>query len=406
MRSLAALLVLATPAGALAAEALPFLPKAADEIELTSGSVVEGKVQDLGDSVRVTRGGASIVYPKTMIRKITPKKTVEELYEDQAKALKDADVEGRLRLARWCLEKKLPKEAAAEFRKVLAVDPEHEEARKGAGFVRHNGRWMTEDEANEAKGLVRHKGRWMTPEERNLDVALEEQKELDRQISEAVRALLERTRSSDEKRREDAFAGLAKIDDKYKVKAYLAAVSSPSRHTRKHVFEELGRMKEPAAAKPLVRRSLWDEDEALRPVAFDALKAIRHPDTALYFVPFLGEESVSARIRCVDSMAVFKDPRVAGYLLQALENCLDAIKSADQFGQPMNVVAHRTIVMRDGTVIQLPRIRQVKAEPADKEMKSKLELERVSILATLRTVTGQDFGDDPAKWRAGLRKKD
>jgi len=163
-------------------------------------------------------------------------------------------------------------------------------------------------------------------------------------------------------------------------------------------------MKEAAAARPLVRRSLWDEDEALRTVAFDALKAINHPDTAFYFVPFLGEESVSARIRCVDSIAVFKDPRVAGYLLQALENCLDTIKSVEQYGQPMNVLVNRTIVMRDGTVVQLPRVRQIKPEPADKEMKSKLELEKVSILSTLRTVTGQDFGEDPAKWRAGLKK--
>jgi len=132
MRPLLALLLLTSPA-------------LADEVELTSGSVVEGKVQDLGDSIRVTRSGASIVYPKSMIRKITPKKTVEELYEDQTKALKGGDLDGRLKLARWCLEKKLLKEAAAEFKKVVALDPEHEEARKGAGFVRHNGAWMTED---------------------------------------------------------------------------------------------------------------------------------------------------------------------------------------------------------------------------------------------------------------------
>ena len=49
--------------------------------------------------------------------------------------------------------------------------------------------------------------------------------------------------------------------------------------------------------RPLVRKALWDSEEDLRPVAYEALKAIGHPDTAIYYVPFLGEESVSARIR-------------------------------------------------------------------------------------------------------------
>src|SRR5687768_4537225 len=84
---------------------------AADEVELTSGTVIEGKVQDLGDSIKIVKSNGSATYPKSMVRKITPKKTVEELYDDQARELKDDDLDGHLKLARWCLEKKLPKEA-------------------------------------------------------------------------------------------------------------------------------------------------------------------------------------------------------------------------------------------------------------------------------------------------------
>src|ERR1041384_5173662 len=111
-------------------------PLRADEGELTSGAVIEGKVTDLGDSIKVVRSGSSIVYPKSMIRKITPKKTNEEIYEERTKALKDADLEGRLALARWCLQQKLAKEAATEFKKAVAIAPENEEARKGAGYVK------------------------------------------------------------------------------------------------------------------------------------------------------------------------------------------------------------------------------------------------------------------------------
>jgi hypothetical protein len=382
-------------------------PAAADEVELTSGVVIEGRVQDLGDSIKVVKSGASIVYPKSMVRKITPKKTVEELYEEQSKALRENDAEGRLKLARWCLEKKLAKEAAAEFRKVVAVQPEHEEARLGAGFVKAGGKWMTEEEANLAKGLVRHKGRWMTPEEKRLDVLLDEQKELDRQLAERVKQLLEKVRSSDEKKRAEAADGLTKIEDKYKVKAYVEGVTSSYKLTRKFVYEELGRMKEPTAVKPLVRKSLWDDDEALRPAAWEALKAIAHPDTALFFVPFLGEASSSARLRAVESMAHFRDLRVVPYLAQALDNCMDQIKamSEPQGGQPVTAMVTKTIIMGDGSTVQLPRAVRLNPNNPDKPLIDRLEIERGTIVSTLRSLTGQDIGADPRAWAAWYAKK-
>ncbi len=391
MRTLAALLLAASSAWA-------------DEVVLTSGAVIEGKVIDLGDSIKVVKSNASIVYPKSMVREIRPKKTAEELYEEQARALKDADLDGHLKLGRWCAERKLAKEAVAEFRKVIALSPDHEEARKGAGYQKVGAAWMTEDQANEARGLVKHKGRWMTPQEKSLDVALEEQKELDRLISEQVKALLEKTRSADEKRREEGAAGLAKIDDKFKVKQYLAAIPSSSKHTRKFVYEELARMKEPAAAKPLVRRALWDDELDLRDAAYEALKTIAHPDTAIYHIPFLGEESVTARIRCVQNMLAFKDLRVVPALLAALDNCLDGIKALEQSGKEMTAVANKEIILSDGSRLSLPKVVRVRPE-IDREQKTRLYQERSMIVSALRSFTGQDFADDIPKWAAWWERK-
>ncbi|MBV8879691.1 MAG: HEAT repeat domain-containing protein [Planctomycetaceae bacterium] len=381
-------------------------PVRADEIELSSGTVVEGKVQDLGDSIRVTRSGGSAVYPKSMVRRITPKKTVEELYEEKARELKDADAQGRLQLARWCLQQKLQKEALVEFKKVLAVDPDQEEARAGAGFQKVDGRWLTEDEAGQAKGLVKHKGRWMTPEQRDLDLALEEQKDLDKALQHEIGVQLGHLKSANEKTRQDAIDALGKIEDKHKSKAYIAAIPSPQRELRKFLYQELGRMKDAAALRPLVRRSLWDEDEDLRPVAFRAVQDIGHPDSALFYVPFLAEESISARIRCIDAMAAFKDWRVAGALMQALENNIDLTRHYDKEGEAMTQLAGRTILMGDGSSVALPRtVRVNKIDPLDKNSRSKLQQEKASLLSTLSAITGQSFGEDFAKWRAWLEKK-
>jgi hypothetical protein len=377
----------------------------ADEIELASGTVIEGRTEDLGDSVRVTRSGSSVVYPKSMIRKITPKKTSEEIYQERTKELKAGDVEGRLKLARWCLEKKMSKEAADEYRKVIAVAPDQEEARLGAGFRKLGDQWVGEEAFFAAKGLVRHKGRWVTPEERDLDVAIEEQKDLEKALADKIRVQLERMKSGDAKKRDEAAAELERIDDKNKVKAYVAAVSSLSEHVRRLVFAELGRMKELSAAKPLVRRSLWDPEEDLRASALAALKAIAHPDTALFHVPFLSEESVSARTRCADQMAAFRDRRVAPVLVEALENSLETEKAAQQYGEQMTAMMNRQMVLRDGSRITLPTVVRIRPDFTDKAMKAKLDAEQASILSTLSAITGENHGEDVPRWRAALAAK-
>lgn len=378
---------------------------AADEVELTSGTVIEGKVEDLGDSIKIVKSNGSATYPKSMVKKITPKKTVEEIYEEKARDVKAEDIDGHLRLANWCLQQKLQKEAVLEFKKIILLAPDHEEARLGAGFQKVGGKWLSEEEANAAKGLVKHKGKWMTPEQQKLDLVLEEQKELEKAIGIEVTHQVAKLKSPDEKKRAEAITALAKIDDKHKVKAYIAAVVSPQRETRKFLFEELGRMKDPNALRVLVRRSLWDEDENLRPVAFRAVQDIGYADTALFYVPFLGEESISARIRCVDAMATFKDLRVVPMLIQALENNLDLTKSLEKEGEAMTAAA-RTLTMADGSTVTLPRSVRVRVpDPIDKNTRLRLQQEKASIANTLAAITGQIYGDDVARWRAWVEKK-
>jgi hypothetical protein len=393
-----------TPALALLS-ALAALPALADEVELASGSVVEGKVEDLGDSIRVSRGGGAVTYPKSMVRKITPKKSPDEVYEERAKSLKDGDLAGRVELARWAAKQKLAPQALAEWRKVIALDPDHEEARKAAGFEKVDGKWLGEAEANEARGLVRHKGRWVSPEQRDLDLALDEQKELDAALTQEVQKRLAQLRSSDEKKRAEALEALTKIEDKYKAKAYIAAIASPSRELRKHVYLELARMKVVEAARPLARRAMWDEDEALRPVAEGALRDCGNPHSALFLLPFLGEEGVGARIRAIAAIAPYKDLRTSPALAQALENNLAIQQMYDTMGREMSTVTMGNFPVPGGGVVSLPRVNRIKYDPLDKESRAKLATERGLLQNALRAILGEDHGTDVARWRACIEKK-
>jgi len=142
-------------------------------------------------------------------------------------------------------------------------------------------------------------------------------------------------------------------------------------------------------------------------VAYRAVQDIGHPDSALLYVPFLAEESISARIRCVDAMAAFKDLRVVPALLQSLENNIDLTRSFDKDGEQMAQLAQRTIVMGDGSSVQLPRTVRAgrNIDVLDKNSRAKLQQEKSTLIGTLQSITGQNFGDDLGKWRAWLERK-
>ncbi len=71
-------------------------------------------------------------------------KTSLEIYLERAAKLSQDDLPGHLSLAFWCREMKLNEEATREFRQVIALDPDHSEARKALGYRKVDGRWRTD----------------------------------------------------------------------------------------------------------------------------------------------------------------------------------------------------------------------------------------------------------------------
>lgn len=139
----------ALPIGAIAALLLG-LPAWADTVTLKDGRKLVGKVVTEGEEeiILVHRFG-EIPIRRSEIASWEKGPTPEEVYRDRAAALADDDLEGRLRLARWCLENDLDREARWEFQRVVEIDPEHREAREALGFVLHEGKWIPEAEHRE-----------------------------------------------------------------------------------------------------------------------------------------------------------------------------------------------------------------------------------------------------------------
>ncbi len=146
---------------------------AADVVVLKDGSRREGKVlsQDekvvrLEVSVGTIKGVISIKRSEvaSIERGQTDNEKMMAAFKKKRKALEADDVDGRLKLARWCRQQKGMSSKARELhREVLKLESDNQEARKALGYVRSGGTWKTLEEVMLEEGKVRFEGKWMTP---------------------------------------------------------------------------------------------------------------------------------------------------------------------------------------------------------------------------------------------------
>jgi hypothetical protein len=151
---------------ALVLLALALAPARADTVVLTDGRQVSGRTSEEGDSIVVQQKFGEVRFPKALVAKIVKEDDLYSQLERKQKDLANGTADDRYTLGVWCREKGLDAEARSAFLSVLRLDPDHTGARAGLGYVRQDGRWLTEDDLMKAKGLVKFDGRWMEPAEK------------------------------------------------------------------------------------------------------------------------------------------------------------------------------------------------------------------------------------------------
>ncbi|MBI3819741.1 MAG: hypothetical protein HY286_13680 [Planctomycetes bacterium] len=149
----------------------------ADIIEMTDGRTIEGKViLKNAEIVRVKTRYGTIDLAADTVKSITPKKTIDEIFDDKKAASKTAD--DFATLAKWCSENGFKKETREMYQKAVALDPKHEAANRALGNVKDGDDWVTPEEkqkraadrekaAKEAEGLVLYEGKWVTKVEKD-----------------------------------------------------------------------------------------------------------------------------------------------------------------------------------------------------------------------------------------------
>ncbi len=165
----------------------------ADVVHLKNGGSLEGQIVEEGDAVIIKLPVGEVRVSREAVERIEKKPGALEEYHKRAAAIKDDDPEAHYRLGVWALSVGLKRQAEEEFKKTIALEPDHAAAHKALGHRLVNGVWMSEDDQMRARGLVKYKGEWMTPEaaarlrtlEAELQVARERRKAAELELQKA-----------------------------------------------------------------------------------------------------------------------------------------------------------------------------------------------------------------------------
>jgi hypothetical protein len=143
---------------------------AADEIQLTNGRRITGKVtRKDGGKVVVEVGAGTITLDAKEVSSVNPGRTALDEYQEKWVAVKDSTKPSDfLNLAKWSVDNKVTRHLPALYAKVIALDPDNPEARAGLRHEKVGGKWLTFEEAQAARGLVQYEDRWITKAEVQL----------------------------------------------------------------------------------------------------------------------------------------------------------------------------------------------------------------------------------------------
>ncbi|HEV8202558.1 MAG TPA: hypothetical protein VGS03_21300 [Candidatus Polarisedimenticolia bacterium] len=135
----------------------------ADEVLLKGGAKFSGRIESQTDTmITINIGDGVVGVPMARVDKVVRGHSPLDEYAARAKALTEQDAEGWRALGRWANSQGLQAQAREAARKVLVVLPDDPEARGALGYVKQDGRWMTEEESYKARGYVQVGGEWMT----------------------------------------------------------------------------------------------------------------------------------------------------------------------------------------------------------------------------------------------------
>ncbi len=382
----------------------------ADTVRLTNGEELEGKAEQLSDgSVRLELpSGIKVTFVSDQYESVTYGATTRDRYEEKRKALAPDSAPGHFLLGTWCRQHGLQKEAEAEFREVLRIDPDHAEARQALGYVRQGTTWITKEELHRRRGEVFFEGRWLAEEKKARILA----KRAARKRRLRLLRLIDRAAGTGE----PADEALAKLRAAPRREVIEALVEGLKRSVKARVFSaaELRRYTVTGktkftVAKAVARIVVTGSAVELREAGIATLKALKWSETPLLLCPYLYNSERLTRIYALQALLIFPDVRAIEHILNSFVLAWEGSTSGSVLGSVSAQYVKGYEIVSGGTgpnVVQvaLPRIGGITVGSAvgsggknseDRRRRAEAYLR----FAVLHELTGQSFGADYKGWK-------
>jgi hypothetical protein len=177
-------------------------PALADEVVLRNGHKVTGIQREEKDRIVVETGYGTVSFPRDQVVSVTMGETPLHAYPVRfAEIEKSTNASDYTKLAGWAKENNMPRYVGPLMKRAMELDPENAEARTALGFVRHQGKWVTQAQLKKDQGMVQDGGRWVNP----LEKALSDRKKIEAESRRLDREKDRRDREEKKRRqREDA----------------------------------------------------------------------------------------------------------------------------------------------------------------------------------------------------------
>ena len=254
-------------------------------VTILRGGGARGEVKNSAPGlfeIKPTLGGRLVVKSEE-VKQTTVLRPEQIDYRNFAPLQPDVP-EAHLKIARWASERKLSALADEQYRRVVELDPDNEEARKALQHVKENGVWVSKKEQMEQRGLERVGGRNVSKQEAEIYRQREQEKDDARYWKKQVETLYQRALNGDAQAKD----ALRRLKNPLALPSLLAAYKAEKRNPegRILIIQAIASIGTPTALGSLGAVALEDPDPDARVVAIDGIarKTIARDDAIEFFI--------------------------------------------------------------------------------------------------------------------------
>jgi hypothetical protein len=331
---------------------------------------------------QVRRGGVTLVLPLAQVREAIRQTPAELEYARRAPGAPDT-IDGLWELADWCRRCGLARQREVHLRRIVELNPNHQQARFALGYQFLKGAWITRSDARRQEGYEFYRGKWRTPQEIEI---LEGRSRSELAEKEWLSRLKKLRRELDDREKSKlAYESLAAIDDPIAVGPIGAFFARERVRSVKAMYADaLARIKTPEAIRILVDRALVDPDEEVFHYCIGKLVEIRPPHIAEAFIAALKDKDNGRVNRGALALGRLQDKSAISPLIDSLITTHTQVVN-----HGLGPDATTTVFSKDGAVMK-------KGEGAELQV---FHVQNQPVLDALSKLTGTDFGFDQRAWR-------